>query len=251
MKNFQNEIKYWIYLFSWLGKLTIYVIIKFIKERKKIDKKALRLVSIIMIWRKVHFLLFNLVVIDVAFTGTRTLLHVKIKREIAYEYFLTAFCYFLIVIDTLEIIHSSSNIIVLETKKLKKEKLMIVAQKLKEDSSSSKVVAKVKNAKSVGKTKNLKFIKNSTKLKSKKKKNRETTSDLDNSTIADLIFKDHEKDKVEFIEKKKNGFGLRKFFWEDEMLEYVMDAETATRLGYVRVMDYERSHKLLLSNSAI
>jgi hypothetical protein len=51
------------------------------KNNQIIDPKKIKLIKI---FRKVHFVLFNLVILDVAYIGNRTLFHVKWVGEVAF-----------------------------------------------------------------------------------------------------------------------------------------------------------------------
>lgn len=62
----------------------------------------------------------------------------------------------------------------------------------------------------------------------------------------------HEKSQDSFASKKIDGFGMRDYFWEEEMLrEGIMDKKKATKLGYIRIVDFESSRRYLDNNEAI
>jgi hypothetical protein len=73
---------------------------------------------------------------------------------------------------------------------------------------------------------------------------------LDDSLNASIL-RQHEKSKRSFAMRKDHGFGLRPVFWEKDMLDHVMSAEKASNLGYVRILDYKKSRRLVLENHAI
>lgn len=76
------------------------------------------------------------------------------------------------------------------------------------------------------------------------------TVDL-NDTVNQSILKDHEVSKKSFKSRKVEGFGLRNFFWEKDMVKQVMTKEKATNLGYVRVLDFSRSKSIVIENQAV
>jgi hypothetical protein len=61
---------------------------------------------------------------------------------------------------------------------------------------------------------------------------------------------DHEKTEKNMRVKRRVGFGLREIFWESQLSE-VMTEEQAEKLGYVKEMDYEKSHRLVMRNHTI
>lgn len=63
----------------------------------------MRAVKYITNCHKIHFALFNLVVIDIVFIGTRTLLHVNITKDIGYLYLWTVLIFTLLILDVIEI----------------------------------------------------------------------------------------------------------------------------------------------------
>jgi hypothetical protein len=94
-----------------------------IEKSKIISIQTLKTIKRINLHRKIHFLVFNLVVIDIAFTGTRTLLHMKITRVLAYHLILGFLTFSLAILDTLEIFVVTINIIYREDRKRKREEL--------------------------------------------------------------------------------------------------------------------------------
>ena len=71
-KVFLNELKYWVYVLSWAIKLySLYLVAK-IKKKEIVSEWHIKFLNIT---KKLHFLFFNLVVVDVAFICTRTILH--------------------------------------------------------------------------------------------------------------------------------------------------------------------------------
>jgi hypothetical protein len=75
--NFIKEIKFWIYLASWLIKIYILFRIPEIRNSKTFKLGEIKFINIT---RKIHFLLFNLTIIDVFYTGTRGLFHIKAQK---------------------------------------------------------------------------------------------------------------------------------------------------------------------------
>lgn len=67
-----GEIKYWAYLVSWTLKLVgIWMISEFRKKKKIIIGQ----VNFIRWQRKIHFVLFNINVLDMMYFGTRSIFH--------------------------------------------------------------------------------------------------------------------------------------------------------------------------------
>jgi hypothetical protein len=109
--NLMKEIKIWLYLVSWIVKLFMLKYLNSLKNVKFFTQKMLERVKKVHIFRKIHFVLFNLVIIEIAFTGTRTLIHCKFVRFLAYHLFVTAVSYLLVIVDTVEMAFVSANII--------------------------------------------------------------------------------------------------------------------------------------------
>lgn len=76
--NFAKEAKYWIYLLSWIIKIVLLGLISEIRKQKTIPSE--KFIKIVQILKRVHFLVFNLVIIDIIFVGTRTLMHTRITK---------------------------------------------------------------------------------------------------------------------------------------------------------------------------
>ena len=60
-----------------------------------------------------------------------------------------------------------------------------------------------------------------------------------------------ECERITFGQNRTRGYGLRDFFYEDEMEKYVMTKETARNIGYVRVLDYKSNFHLMIRNQAV
>lgn len=119
MKGFMAEIKFWMYLVSWLVKFYIYFKIHNIRERKDI---SLGVIKFINVARKFHFLLFNLTIIDIFFTGTRSLFHVEISKLISLQIFTTGIMYILLTFDLIEIAWISGHVLYRAGKELEDQK---------------------------------------------------------------------------------------------------------------------------------
>jgi hypothetical protein len=99
--SFLDELKFYLYLASWLN-LGIRKIIIWISDKNQ--SLSIRLVKYISISQKVDFLLFNFFCVDVAFIGTRTLLHAHVTaRSNRFLVVWTGFVYTLLIIDVIEI----------------------------------------------------------------------------------------------------------------------------------------------------
>lgn len=132
-------------------------------------------------------------------------------------------------IDAIEIFYTTITILYSESKKHKKEL---------EESHKNSIDSESKNPSG-----NQRFIHQVQQFKVKKE---ESNSTLDES--SGNLLKKHETDKLSFNKKKNNGFGLRSFFWEKQMIAQVMDTETAQKLGYEREADFQRSRNIILGN---
>lgn len=95
-------LKISIYLVSWTFKIFMRVIaIPAIVAKKNLSMlKAFG----IKYHRKVHFLCYNLIVIDLAYFGSRTVLHIKTVKETYSIFFVTSLSLLLLVWDTAEIV---------------------------------------------------------------------------------------------------------------------------------------------------
>ena len=62
---------------------------------------------------------------------------------------------------------------------------------------------------------------------------------------------ERETNKKYFSKFQRGGFGIRDFFYEEHMLESVMSAEKASAIGYVRIIDFERSFQMLADNAPL
>lgn len=91
-----NEMKFYLYLVSWLN-IGGWRILMW--SSRKSYSMSTRLIKYITISQKVHFLLFNIVSIDVAFIGTRTLLQVQKTLGNFWLILFTTLIYVLMMID--------------------------------------------------------------------------------------------------------------------------------------------------------
>ena len=81
-KNLYQEVKYWIYLASWLIKIIL--MLKVLSYKKQTYLKGLKFVKILSIHQSIHFLLFNLTVVNVMFVGSRGIVHLRHYPEIKF-----------------------------------------------------------------------------------------------------------------------------------------------------------------------
>lgn len=93
---FFNELKYWLYLASWINKL---ISMCMIDQRKNSNEVTERFFNYVQISQRIHFLLMNLISVDVVFLGSRTILHTKIVKQIGFYYLWTLTLYSLIILD--------------------------------------------------------------------------------------------------------------------------------------------------------
>lgn len=112
-----EEIKYWIFLVSWLNKI---VLMKLIAHKQSTKDVTPGFVTYVSFSQKIHFVLFNLVSIDVMFLGTRTLLHTKITRTIGFYFLWTLIIYNLVILDLLQIAYMTSTLLYSTYKKIQK-----------------------------------------------------------------------------------------------------------------------------------
>ncbi len=103
-----KEAKLLIYMLSFLIKLIYIYKIYQHKENKYVTEGFIKAVQMT---RKIHFLLFNLIVLDVAFIGTRTVLHAKIIKETRFRFMATMIILGMIFYDTVEIAWVASSIV--------------------------------------------------------------------------------------------------------------------------------------------
>jgi hypothetical protein len=106
--NFFRELKYWIYLTSWVFK--IYTSIFIYRTRKIKVIKSLKAVKVICVHRKIHFILFNLCCIDTVFMGTRGALHMKWVPELRFYQTLLVIIFTFVVFDIIEIFNQTIKI---------------------------------------------------------------------------------------------------------------------------------------------
>jgi len=74
---FLDELKYWIYLISWLNKI---IAAHLIRKSRDWDQISVGFFNYVTFSQKIHLVLFNLVSVDAVFVGTRTILHTKLVR---------------------------------------------------------------------------------------------------------------------------------------------------------------------------
>lgn len=98
--SFLDELKFFLYLVSWVNLVIGKILIWKASNNMNISE---RLVKYISISQKVHFCLFNFVCIDVAFIGTRTLLHAQVSLNNRFLLLLTGFVFILLTVDLIEI----------------------------------------------------------------------------------------------------------------------------------------------------
>lgn len=67
-----KELKHWAYLISWILKITSICIIAGFKQSRTIVANK---VKFIKIQRKLHFILFNINILDMVYFGTRSIFH--------------------------------------------------------------------------------------------------------------------------------------------------------------------------------
>lgn len=105
---FLEELKYWLFLVSWLNKI---LVMKMVNHRKESGEITPAFFTYVTLSQKIHFVLFNLVSIDVVFLGTRTILHTKITRSIGFYYLWTLIIYNLVILDVMEIAYLSATLV--------------------------------------------------------------------------------------------------------------------------------------------
>ena len=86
-----NIVKMVIYCLSWLVKLFCdLVVLRRIKNTQKIQKWE---VSLLKYHRKIHFLVFNLIIVEMAYFGTRTILHLELARRLWWPLGILSLCF--------------------------------------------------------------------------------------------------------------------------------------------------------------
>ena len=106
-----KEFKYWFYLASWMVKIIMILYTQYLNSRNRISAKV---IDTFQMLKRVHFITFNIVVIDAAFIGTRTLLHSHLIRAIFYKVFMSIMVLFLCLVDIMEIIWVTYKVVYLE-----------------------------------------------------------------------------------------------------------------------------------------
>ena len=208
---FMEEIKYWIYLVSWINKI---IVMKLVGHRKETGEVTPGFFSYVTFSQKIHFVLFNLVSIDVVFLGTRTILHTKISRSIGFLYMWTLVVYNLVILDLLEIAYLSATLVYSTYKQIQK-------------ATGKEVVAQEDEKKQVLDKKH-------------------------DDSIHSL--KKHEVSKESFARENlaKTG-GLRKWFRDEDVCETggLIKPDQAQKLGYIRVVDSFKTMSFLSMNLAV
>ena len=237
-----GEIKYWFYFVSWIWKFVSMLMIMYIRHTKRISVNAIK---VIRMQRKIHFLVFNLIIVDIAFFGTRTLTQMTVTKEIAFQLVTTFLSFILILLDILEIVSVSIKIIF---KAEAKEDSFQIDKETPEQRQKrlKKATQKAVYGKYDKKDKNKARNKNQVHPEEKVTENEKN----DDSVMHHVYLKDYECNPEGFIERKK-GFGFREYFQEDKMIKYVMSKEEATQSGYFREVDYERTERNIESNEPI
>lgn len=223
-----KELKYYVYLLSWAIKFYFYLKIRQMKSTKVINTF---IVGKLELQRKIHFLVYNINVVDISFVGTRALLHSKYSRDFAFYIFFTLFLYCLAILDTVLVFYDSANLVYAT------HKAMVQQKKKKELEGPTSPIDKTKKTNSPETMKALNVASSST----------QGSEMSDNS--KQLKF--NEK-KQSFRHLVKGDLGLRDWFWEEDMVK--MDAMTpavAKRIGYVRVADFDTCIRHIELNEAV
>lgn len=100
--SFFRELKYWLYMISWGFKIYFYLLINSFIGKKFISFGTIK---ILKIHQKIHFTLFNITVVDILFLGSRTFLHSKLVKDVAFQIIFTGIVYSLAVLDITETIY--------------------------------------------------------------------------------------------------------------------------------------------------
>lgn len=103
---FKDGLKIFFYLISWMLKFIAWRMVKNFKKTKKIGKYQ---VKFIQFQRKIHFVLFNITIIDVAYYGTRSLIHTEANQSNSFNLLLIALCYSLYAWDLMDLAWVSSR----------------------------------------------------------------------------------------------------------------------------------------------
>ena len=138
---FIDELKFWLYILSWLNKV---IAMHLVTKSKEWDEISVGFFNYVTFSQKIHFVLFNLVSVDVVFLGTRTILHTKLVRAIGYYWIWTIFVYNLVILDIVQIAYLSSTLVYSTYKMLKAES----GQKLTQEDGQEKVAGKIELGKS-------------------------------------------------------------------------------------------------------
>lgn len=211
---FLDELKYWIYILSWLNKI---IAGYFVTKSKEWDEISVGFFNYVTISQKIHFVLFNLVSVDVVFLGTRTILHTKLVRQIGFYWCWTILVYNLVILDIVEMAYLSMTLVYSTFKQLKVES----GQKLALDEENKKQEQKIDLGKS------------------------------QNDSLHGL--RKHEVSKRSFALKNFGVTGMRNWFKDEDVCEAggVMTPQDAEKLGFVRVIDHYRSKNILSLNLAV
>lgn len=224
----RNKILVWkilIYLVSWLFKLCVYFyMMPKIQDEKFLSKWN---VKIIEFQRKIHFLIYNFLVIDMIYFGSRSLTHLKVIEEEYNTLLFTAFFYSLITWDTLEIFYTCYKISQENKKKLKIEKIRLktetehsIIEEDKDDGEEEKRPEKLLEGK---RRKSFSFFKKFAQQKSRK--------------------------TMKMVQKMK---AMRKNkIAESEIKKMKLSDKEAGKMGYKKVQNFEKSFINLQVNNTI
>jgi hypothetical protein len=102
----------------------------------KLSEKKVKYISIS---QKVHFLLFNFVCVDIAFIGTRTLVHAQVTLSNRLLLLWTGLIYTLLVIDVINIAKLQINLNFETFKTLRKDKIITETKDIKDNTGKSKI----------------------------------------------------------------------------------------------------------------
>ena len=102
-------------MFSWIGKIVSIYLLRKIKLKRTITSKQ---VKIFNLQQKIHFAIFNLIIVDLSFNGTRVLAHTQSGRLVFQRSFTTVL-FLLMLLDILEISYVSATLVYETQKRLK------------------------------------------------------------------------------------------------------------------------------------
>ena len=215
------EAKYWVYILSWVIKIWAFQMLAKFKRQHFINIKMFKFINI---HRKLHFVLFNLCIIDIAFVGTRTFVHMRIVREVAYHFFLTLVIAMCALFDIIEIAWISANVMYYGKSK---------EQIKKEEEEKKKEVNSIDKKSNKG-----------NKLKGGKK----GKIDLDDTITSNLLVEDITVNKKGFDVKQLAGLDLKESYREHRILSpffliFIMKA--VCTLFFTCFKESSRAHRIL------